>query len=118
LRRQAVAELGNRGNSRVDVRNRLCRDRLALEWPLPAEQLEGDDRERVAVTRRRRSLALRLLGREVTGGAEHGAGHRQGVRPGGTGYPEVRDMDDAVSVEHQVARLDVAVDDTVAMGGV
>src|SRR6185437_7548222 len=27
-------------------------------------------------------------------------------------------MDDAVSVEHQVPRLDVSVDDTVAMGGV
>ena len=85
---------------------------------MPAEQLEGDHSERVAVARGRRPLALRLLGREITGGAEHRAGHRQGVRARGARDPEVRNVDGAVSVEHEIRRLHVAVDDSVAMGGI
>ncbi len=89
-----------------------------LERPPPTEQLEGDDRKRVAVARGCRPLALRLLGREIAGGAEHRAGHRQGVRARSAGDPEVRNVDGAGSVEHEIRRLDVAVDDSVAMGGI
>ena len=47
------------------MRRRLGRDAVALERPPARQELERDDREGVEVARRRRALALRLLGRQV-----------------------------------------------------
>ena len=96
----------------------FCRDRIALERPPSAEKLEGDDRERVTIARGCRTFALGLLRREVAGRSEHRAGHRQRVHAGCARDPEVGDVDGPVSVEHEVRRLDVTVDDAVAMGGI
>jgi len=54
-----------------------------------------------------------LLGREVAGRAENGAGEGHGVQSGRAGDPEVGDVEVVVRVEEQVCRLDVAVHDPV-----
>ena len=102
----------------MHVRRCLRRNRLALERAPSAQELERDNGKRVAVARGCRVLALCLLGREVAGRAEHRARHRQRVHSGGAGDSEVRDVDVVVPVEQEVRRLDVSVDDAMAVGGV
>ena len=55
-----------------------------------------------------------LLGRHVLGSADEraGAGERFGVDAGGPGDAEVDQLGQAVGGEHDVRRLDVAMDDT------
>ena len=55
-----------------------------------------------------------LLGRQVLGGADDRAGLRDLARAG-AGDPEVHDLDAAVGRDDDVVRLDVAVDDGVAV---
>ncbi len=78
-------------------------------------QLEADDAERVEVGGRAGGLAPRLLGRQVGRGAEHRADLRDVRLLGGLGDAEVGELDHAVGVDEQVAGLDVAVHDAVAM---
>src|SRR6185503_686819 len=60
-----------------------------------------------------------LLRREVVRAAHHRAGLRQlGRLPQHLGDAEVADLHLAATVEQDVARLDVAVDDALAMRGV
>ena len=62
-------------------------------------------------------LTARLFGGEVLGGADHRLGLRQSrVVLECSGDPEVHDLDVTLGGEHDVRRLDVAVDDAVAMG--
>ncbi len=103
---------------RIHVCGRLRRRALGLERPTARDQLVRDDAERIAVAGRGRLLALGLLGREVARSAENGPGHRQRGEPRCTRDPEVGDSHLVVAVEEEVPRLDVAVDDAVAMGGV
>ena len=62
-----------------------------------------------------RLLALRLLRGEVLGGPHHRAG-RGDVRALAAGDPEVGDPGAALVVDQHVLRLQVAVDDPLAVG--
>ncbi len=89
---------------------------LAGERRAPGEHLVEHHTEGVDVAARVDGQALGLLGREVGGGAHDEAGlcHLL-VRADRTGDAEVGDLDLAVGGDEDVARLDVAVHDTVAM---
>ena len=97
---------------------RLGHRRVGRERPATGEELEGDDAERVAVARRCRKLAARLLRRQVARGAEHRARERQRVHPRRRSDAEVGDAYDAVLVEQQVGRLHVPVHHPLAVGSV
>ena len=79
--------------------------------PAAGEQLEGDDAQRVAVARRGRGLAARLLGREIPRRSEDGPRSGQRVVAGRRGDPEVGHVHVVVAVEQEVRRLDVAMND-------
>ena len=100
------------------MRHRLGGRGLPLERPRAGQQLEGDDGERVAVARRGRRLAARLLRREVAGRPDDGARFGEGGEVGGARDAEVGDLDAVVVVEQQVGGLDVAVDDPARVRGV
>ena len=61
-------------------------------------------------------VAVELFGRHVAERAEDVAGVGQVLLIGGLGEAEVGDPDTAMSVEEQVARFDVAVDDALLVG--
>jgi hypothetical protein len=96
----------------------LGRRSVALVRSATRQKLEREHAERVAVTRGSCGFAPRLLGREVAGGADHRAGHRERVQPRRAGHAEVGHVDVAVAVEQEVAGLDVPVHDPARMGGV
>ena len=58
----------------------------------------------------------RLLGAHVPERADHVAGAREAEVAGESGQAEVGDPDRAVGVDQEVGRLDVAMEDTQAMG--
>jgi hypothetical protein len=91
---------------------------LGLERLAAGQQLEGDDREGVAVRGGARGLADGLLGRDVRRGAEHLAGRRELVLHGEARDAEVADGEALAVVEEQVRGLDVAVHDPRVVGGV
>ena len=100
-----------------DLRQVLHRDldrRLAEERHLAGEELVEEDSRGVEVRCLVDGSAARLLRREVLGGADDRALLRHLARPG-TCDAEVRDLDDALGVDDHVVRLDVAVDDAVAV---
>ena len=84
------------------------------ERQLAGEQLVEDDAERVDVGALADRLALRLLGRDVVGGAEHGAGLRHALADVERARdPEVGHLRGAVAVQQHVLRLHVAVHEPV-----
>ena len=115
---QRLEPVADRRHGRVDMRSGLGGRRVVLERPHPGQELIGDDPEPIEVARRRRAISLRLLGREIAGGAEHRSGQCQGVEAGRARDAEVGHVDVSVAVEEEVAGLHVAMDDTVAVGGV
>ena len=72
---------------------------------VPVEQLVRDDGERVAVARRRRALAARLLRREVPGGAETVPASVNESSPAALAMPKSATWTSAARVEEQVPRL-------------
>jgi hypothetical protein len=94
-------------------------ERLLGEGARPAErqrsgeELVGDDRERVPVTRGRRGLTYRLLGGDVGRGSQQLPTGGESFLVGRPRDPEVRDDHSPLSVEEQVVRLDVPVNDAV-----
>ena len=78
---------------------------LPLERALPGEQLVEHETERVDVAARGHLAAGELLGRHV--------GRRAGAQrfAGDAGQAEVGDPDLAAAVEHDVRRLEIAMDD-------
>ena len=83
---------------------------LTLEGQLAGNGLVHDDAERVDIACGAKLLTLRLLRRNVVGGAQDGGGLRKaGVARASDA--EVHDLDVAIGLDHDVLRLDVAVDD-------
>ena len=95
----------------------LERDRdgaVALERHGAGQHLVENDADRVEVGALVHLIALRLLRREILGGPKNGADLRHaGVA--GARDAEVHDLDVPVAVDHDVLRLDVAVDDAAAV---
>src|SRR5262249_48594032 len=94
------------------------RRRLIRERHFADEHLVQDDAERVDIAARIDSPALDLLGRHVVGRAERAAGARELRRlVEGLGDAEVDQLRELAAVragrEHDVLRLQVAVDDVV-----
>ena len=107
-------ELGRRRRRLREVLHRDLDRAVAGERHLAGEQLEEDDARRVEVGGLVDRRAARLLGGEVLRGADDRALLRHLARAG-AGDAEVRDLDDALGVDDDVVRLDVAVDDAVAV---
>ena len=108
------AQLGRRRRRLREVLHRDLDRAVAGERHLAGEQLEEHDPGRVEVGRLVDRRAARLLGREVLRGADDRAllGHLARARARDA---EVRHLDDALGVDDDVVRLDVAVDDAVAV---
>ncbi len=88
--------------------------RVAREGHRPRQHLVEEDADGVEVGALVDPGAPRLFRREVLGGADDGAGLGHLADPG-PGDAEVRHLQAPVRVGHHVVRLDVAVDDALAM---
>ena len=92
---------------------------VAAERQLAAEHLEEHHPQRVHVRAPigRVAFALGLFGRHVGRRSQDIAGHRQrGLARLALGQAEVHDVRLVAGVEHDVARLQIAVDDAVLVG--
>ena len=87
---------------------------LTLEGQLASDGLVHNDAERVDVACGAKLLALRLFRRNIVGGSQNGGGLRKaGVAR--TSDAEVHYLDVAIGLDHDVLRLDVAVDNAAGM---
>ena len=105
-------ELGRRLRDLGEVLHRDLHRRVARERDLGGQELVEDDAGRVEVGRLVDGRPARLLGREVLRGPDDRALLRHLARAG-PGDPEVGHLDDALGVDDDVVRLDVAMDDAV-----
>ncbi len=80
----------------------------------PGQKLVEDDSGRVQIRCLIDRCAARLLGREVLGGADDRALLRHLARAGARDA-EVRHLDDTLGIDDHVVRLDVPMDDAVAV---
>jgi hypothetical protein len=108
-RRGAEQDLGQDGGGGVAVERRDTGQ--ALEQHAAEREHVGAGVDRFA--------GAGLLGGHVTGGPEHRAGPGERGAPLSLGDPEVEHLDqvDAASGEHQVGRLEIAVDDSARVRG-
>ena len=109
-----------RAGRRRHLRHVLIGDRhsrVAGERRTAGEHLIQHAAGRVQVGAHVDGLAASLLGREVLRGADHalGLGHRRSGVVERAGDAEVHDLDHALLGDHDVAGLDVAVDDAHVM---
>ena len=117
---------------RLRVRRRLTRRRqriresIALEeWPPAREHLEQDGAEAVDVASLIDRLAQHLLGRDVADRAGEAPAGRRGRRRGGrcrggeiqARQAEVENLRAVTGADHDVARLEVAMDDVPRVRG-
>ena len=117
--------LKGRIDVRIDLagRNRLLlhlldSDRdcvIAVEGDTSCCCLVHDDAEGIEVGGGPELLALRLLGRDIVGRSQNRVVGRE-MAVLGAGDAEVHDLDVAIRLDHDVLRLDVAVDDVVLVG--
>ncbi len=90
--------------------------RVALERDAPGRHLVEDDPERVEVGAGVDGLALDLLRAHVFRRPDHDPGPGDALLLERAGDAEIHDVDAAALVDHDVLRLEVAVDDAVAVG--
>ena len=90
--------------------------RVRGERQAPGDHLEEDDAEGIDVRAAVGLQALDLLGRHVFGSADDAPLGRDPAGPDGPGDPEVEDLGVPLLVDHDVARLEVAVDDARVVG--
>ena len=90
--------------------------RVALERDSPGRHLVKDDAERVDVGAGVDRLALDLLRAHVFRGPDHDPRPGDALPLERAGDTEIHDVDAAALVDHDVLRLEVAVDDAVAVG--
>ncbi len=94
--------------------------RVTVERSAAGEHFVHDDAQGVDIGRGTDHLALRLLGRIILNGAER---HACGGQPLGAGIlvdagdAKIRQLDELVVVEHDVLRLDIAMDDATLVRG-
>ena len=112
--RDVRTEVRRSGRRLREVLHRDLDRAVARERHLAGEQLEEDDPRRVEVRRLVDRRAACLLRGEVLRGADDRALLRHLARAGARDA-EVRDLHDALGVDDDVVRLDVAVDDAVAV---
>ena len=84
---------------------------------MPGQALVRDHAQRVQVGRGRRGRTGHPFRRQVGGGPDQHPGLGDGGVPHRAGDPEVRDLDQAIGPDEQVAGLDVAVDQAGPVGG-
>ena len=104
----------------LDVLHRDRHRGVTVEGRAPGQHLIEDDPQRVDIRRRRNDLALRLFGGIVLHRAKRHAGCREPLRLDvlvHAGDAEVGQLDQPRLVEHDVLRLDVAMDDALAVRG-
>ncbi len=112
--RNVRAPLGRRLGRRRQVLHRDLERRVARERDRAREHLVEDDPDRVDVGGGADRRAPRLLGRQVLRRADDRAGLGHLARPG-AGDAEVHHLQPPVRCDRDVVRLDVAVDDAVAV---
>ena len=88
---------------------------LAREWLFAGYHFIEHDAQRKNVAAAIYRAALHLFRRHVAGSAHHVGGLLDGAELQNLGGAEVRDLDGIVGGEHEVRRLDVAVDDVAFM---
>ncbi|MCU0241095.1 MAG: hypothetical protein MUF51_01575, partial [Vicinamibacteria bacterium] len=85
--------------------------------PPPGQHLEQDQADSIDVGACVDALAAGLLGREIGHRAHHGADRRDLLDPGVIGDAEVHHDRAALAVDHDVARLEIAMDDAALVDG-
>ncbi len=124
LHHHAVELIGNVRRDRRRLRRRLRNvlvghghGRIAAERRLAGQQLKEQAAGRIQIRARIHHFATGLLGREILRRAHHGIRLRHRGRGVGdrAGNAKVHDLDLAIGSEHDVARLDITVNDAFAV---
>ena len=89
---------------------------FGFEGRLAADHLEERHAQRVLVGAGVGRLAADQLGRQVEGGAHHGAGGGVGIGANDLDDAEIHQDGLVVDVDHDVGGLDIAVDEAAAVG--
>jgi hypothetical protein len=116
--RQVGIEFRRWRGRRVDVVVQYLEFAARGERDIGGKQFVERDAEGVNIGTDVDALAFDLLGRHVENSAHLRAGASEVV--GGRGYfgdTEIHDLDDARAIEHEIAGLDIAMDDAHAVGG-
>jgi hypothetical protein len=95
---------------------RATESRFAFERDPSRQHFEEDDADGVDVRALAGHFSLDLFGRHVFGRPDHRPGARYPLGLEGAGDAEIHDLDAPLPVDHDVLRLEVAVDDAEAVG--
>ena len=111
-----AVETRNWNGAFVNAFQQTGQRRLCFERHRPGQQLKEDQTDGEQVGPLVDSPAHRLLGRHVLHGAEHSAGLGHSIGFERAGKSEVHDQDSPLRIAHDVARLQIAMNDAFAVG--